>query len=134
MLRSDLAWKNLQQHFPTTISNLRALDIGGGTGLVSLRLAKAGFQVVLLDSSAEMLAIARKTVEAEGQSVPDHVAFTPERINWAPISKIPPSTSSSATTFSNSSTTRPPRFATSRASWRRMEERPFWSATAPEKF
>jgi len=70
MLRSDLAWKNLQQHFPTTISNLRALDIGGGTGLVSLRLAKAGFQVVLLDSSAEMLAIARKTVETAGQSVP----------------------------------------------------------------
>jgi S-adenosylmethionine-dependent methyltransferase len=68
MLRSDLAWKNLQQHFPAATSGLRALDIGGGTGLVSVRLAEAGFQVVLLDSSADMLAIARKTVEAEEQS------------------------------------------------------------------
>ncbi len=68
MLRSDLSWKNLQQHFPNTISNLRALDIGGGTGLLSVRLARAGFQVVLLDSSADMLAIARKSTEAERQT------------------------------------------------------------------
>jgi S-adenosylmethionine-dependent methyltransferase len=65
MLRSDLAWGNLRRHFPAAASGRRALDVGGGTGLLSVRLAQAGFQVVLLDSSAEMLAIARKTAEAE---------------------------------------------------------------------
>jgi len=42
MLRSDLAWRNLQQHFLAEISGLRALDIGGGTDLGSVRLAQAG--------------------------------------------------------------------------------------------
>jgi S-adenosylmethionine-dependent methyltransferase len=64
-LRSDLAWGNLRSHFPAATSGLRALDVGGGTGRLSVRLAQAGFQVVLLDSSAEMLAIARKTAETQ---------------------------------------------------------------------
>ena len=65
-LRSDLAWENLQSFLPTPAPVRRVLDLGGGTGAMSLRLAGKGFQVTLLDSSAEMLGIARKEAEANG--------------------------------------------------------------------
>jgi S-adenosylmethionine-dependent methyltransferase len=65
-LRSDLAWENLRNSLPAKCSGLRALDLGGGTGIVSLRLAQMQFDVVLLDSSGEMLRIARKDAEESG--------------------------------------------------------------------
>lgn len=65
-LRSDLAWENLSGFLPDLVHQRRVLDLGGGTGCVSLRLAAHEFQVVLLDSSEEMLAIARKETEATG--------------------------------------------------------------------
>jgi S-adenosylmethionine-dependent methyltransferase len=65
-LRSELAWENLHRFLPADSSRRRVLDVGGGTGTMSLRLAKLEFQVVLLDSSEEMLAIARKQAEANG--------------------------------------------------------------------
>lgn len=72
-LRSDLAWENLQAFLPDPAGERRVLDLGGGTGAISVRLAKKGFQVVLLDSSEEMLGIARK--EAESSRVAKRVAF-----------------------------------------------------------
>lgn len=72
-LRGDLAWENLRRSLPVKCSGLRGLDLGGGTGVVSLRLARMEFQVVLLDSSEEMLGIARR--EAEASVVSARIAF-----------------------------------------------------------
>ncbi|HEY1469127.1 MAG TPA: methyltransferase domain-containing protein [Candidatus Acidoferrum sp.] len=72
-LRSDLARQYLERFLPNPASQRRVLDLGGGTGAMSARLAKDGFQVVLLDSSDEMLRISRK--EAEGAQVGDRITF-----------------------------------------------------------
>jgi S-adenosylmethionine-dependent methyltransferase len=60
-LRSDLAFANLQEFLPQAQAKdtLCALDLGGGSGATAVRLARLGFQVTLLDSSPEMLDIAR---------------------------------------------------------------------------
>jgi len=63
-LRSELAWENLRRCLAQDTSTRRALDVGGGTGFASVQLAQMGFEVVLLDSSEEMLAIARQQAEA----------------------------------------------------------------------
>ena len=65
-LRSELAWENLREFLAADASARRILDLGGGTGSISLRLAEMGFSVVLLDSSEEMISIARKEAEACG--------------------------------------------------------------------
>ena len=65
-LRCDLAWENLRGFLPDDRRHRRVLDLGGGTGSTSLRLARKNFQVVLLDSSQEMLGVARKAAEAHG--------------------------------------------------------------------
>jgi S-adenosylmethionine-dependent methyltransferase len=65
-LRSDLTWENLRVFLPSDPSAHRVLDLGGGTGSMSLRVAKKGFTVVLLDSSEEMLEIAKKDAAAAG--------------------------------------------------------------------
>jgi S-adenosylmethionine-dependent methyltransferase len=65
-LRSELAWENMHRFLPGNASECRALDVGGGTGFVTLRLARLGFEVVLLDGSEEMLRIARQEAEAFG--------------------------------------------------------------------
>lgn len=63
-LRLDLAFANLQEFLPQPqVKRPKALDIGGGTGALSLRLARLGFQVTLLDSSLPMLDIAKRTAE-----------------------------------------------------------------------
>src|SRR5271155_1068447 len=66
MLRTDLAWKNMRKRLSRKGSGVRALDLGGGTGLMSLRLAKLDFHVVLLDRSEAMLALAEKGADKEG--------------------------------------------------------------------
>ncbi|MGA7916793.1 MAG: methyltransferase domain-containing protein [Candidatus Acidiferrales bacterium] len=65
-LRSELAWKNLRRFLPLDASKRRALDLGGGTGSASVELARMGYEVVLLDSSEQMLRIARQQAEACG--------------------------------------------------------------------
>lgn len=62
-LRSELAWANLRPFLPPAASKLRALDVGGGTGFASVQLAAMGHEVVLLDSSEQMLRIARQQAE-----------------------------------------------------------------------
>lgn len=75
-LRSDLAWENLQGFLPDRSRQRRVLDLGGGTGAMSVRLARKEFQVVLLDSSEEMLTIARK--EADEGGVASQISFRQE--------------------------------------------------------
>ena len=67
-LRSELAWENMRRFLPENSSECRALDAGGGTGFVTVRLARLGFEVVLLDGSVEMLRVARREAEAFGVS------------------------------------------------------------------
>jgi len=62
-LRLDLAVANLQEFLPQQQGNntMCALDLGCGTGATAVRLARFGFQVMLLDSSQAMLDIAQRT-------------------------------------------------------------------------
>jgi S-adenosylmethionine-dependent methyltransferase len=59
-LRLDLAFANLQDFLPQATHPLQALDLGGGTGALAVRLARLGFQVTLLDTSLPMLDLARR--------------------------------------------------------------------------
>ena len=67
-LRCDLAFANLQDFLslPLTKPSLRALDLGGGTGAVAVRLAHLGIHTTLLDSSPAMLEIAKRAVQEAG--------------------------------------------------------------------
>ena len=64
-LRSELAFANLLEFLPRA-RPLRALDLGGGTGEIALRLAHLGVRVMLVDSSADMLDFARRAAEEAG--------------------------------------------------------------------
>jgi len=73
-LRSDLSFANLQDFLPLqSKDSLCALDAGCGTGAMAVRLACLGMQVTLLDSSAAMLDIAKRT--AHGAGVTDKVVL-----------------------------------------------------------
>jgi S-adenosylmethionine-dependent methyltransferase len=66
-LRSDLAFANLQDFLPVQANHsLRALDLGCGTGATAVRLARLGIHVTLLDSSPEMLDIAKRATREAG--------------------------------------------------------------------
>jgi len=65
-LRLDLAFANVQELLPQTTRSLHALDLGGGTGALAVRLARLGFHVTLLDASLPMLEYAKRAAhEAE---------------------------------------------------------------------
>ncbi|MGH9903699.1 MAG: class I SAM-dependent methyltransferase, partial [Pyrinomonadaceae bacterium] len=67
-LRLDLAWANLCDALREAGAGdkRRALDLGGGTGALSIRLAAGGWDVTLLDSSEEMLWLAREAARRAG--------------------------------------------------------------------
>jgi SAM-dependent methyltransferase len=65
-LRLDLAFANLQEFLPRTTGPLRALDLGCGTGAMAVRLARLGIHVTLLDSSSQMLDLARRAAQDAG--------------------------------------------------------------------
>jgi S-adenosylmethionine-dependent methyltransferase len=72
-LRVDLAWDHLRPWLPQTALDCsseppRALDLGGGTGAMAVLLAGHGFDVVLMDSSTAMLALAEQAARAVGVS------------------------------------------------------------------
>lgn len=73
-IRTDLAWANLRHFLPANASGFRALDAGGGTGTLAMRLAELGFDVTLLDISEPMLALARK--EAEAKPLAGSISFS----------------------------------------------------------
>lgn len=61
----EVTWRHLKRFLPTDLS-ARVLDVGTGTGLWGLRLAKSGFRVTLSDVSPNMLDQARRKAEAQG--------------------------------------------------------------------
>lgn len=72
-LRTDLAWSNLRSFLPADVCGCRALDIGGGTGALAMRMADLGFEVALLDVSEPMLDLARN--EANAKPLAGSIAF-----------------------------------------------------------
>jgi S-adenosylmethionine-dependent methyltransferase len=66
-LRCDLAFANLRDFLPLQPKpSLRALDLGGGTGAATVRLARLGIHTTLLDSSPAMLDIAKHAAREGG--------------------------------------------------------------------
>jgi S-adenosylmethionine-dependent methyltransferase len=66
-LRSDLAFANLQDFRPLQAKpSLSALDLGCGTGVTAVRLARLGIHVTLLDTSPAMLEIAKVAAREAG--------------------------------------------------------------------
>lgn len=59
-------WYYLQQYLPSTG---KVLDAGGGPGRYSLALCRAGYEVILLDLSTGVLAIANEQFQAESTQV-----------------------------------------------------------------
>ncbi|HZI20257.1 MAG TPA: methyltransferase [Pyrinomonadaceae bacterium] len=72
-LRLDAAWANLKRFADAELLRGvggeyegRALDAGGGTGALALRLAAEGWEVAVLDSSRAMLDLAAEAASREG--------------------------------------------------------------------
>jgi len=65
-LRVDLAFANLEEVLPKTAQPLQALDLGGGTGALAMRLARLGVHVTLLDASPPMLDLAKRAAQEAG--------------------------------------------------------------------
>jgi ubiquinone/menaquinone biosynthesis C-methylase UbiE len=106
-LRADLALANVEDFLSAseTREPLHALDIGSGTGAAAVGLARLGFQVTALDSSAAMLAMAKRTAEEAG--VANRITLRDATLcNCRPCSRPHPSTWFFATTCSNISKTR----------------------------
>jgi S-adenosylmethionine-dependent methyltransferase len=65
-LRLDLAFANLQEFLPPATRTLSALDLGCGTGVTAVRLARRGLYVTLIDSSLPMLDFAKRAAREAG--------------------------------------------------------------------
>ena len=67
-LRLDLPFANLREFLssPAATGSSRALDLGCGTGANGLRLARLGYDVMLMDSSVAMLEIAKRAAKEAG--------------------------------------------------------------------
>jgi len=65
-LYNELEWEGLvKSHLPED-RNAKVLDAGGGTGRMTLPLAKMGYQVTLCDLSPGMLGVAKEKLQREG--------------------------------------------------------------------
>ncbi len=56
-IRGELLWRGLARHLPREAASV--LDVGGGTGELAIRLARAGHHVTVVDFSPAMLVAAR---------------------------------------------------------------------------
>ena len=67
VVRHELVDRALAEHLPDPPA--RIADVGGGAGQQSIRLAREGYEVTILDPSREMLAEARRRLESEDEGV-----------------------------------------------------------------
>jgi S-adenosylmethionine-dependent methyltransferase len=67
LVRLELVLERLLEWLPPPPAAV--LDVGGGTGAFALPLAARGYEVTLIDRSAEWLEVAARTAEAEGVSL-----------------------------------------------------------------
>jgi len=65
-LCTELEWERLVKTYLPEYKDAKILDAGGGTGRITLPLARLGYQVTLCDLSPGMLAIAREKLHREG--------------------------------------------------------------------
>jgi 2-polyprenyl-3-methyl-5-hydroxy-6-metoxy-1,4-benzoquinol methylase len=65
-LRLDLAFANLQDFLRRPMQSLQALDLGCGPGATTVRLARLGIHVTLVDSSLPMLDLAKRAAREAG--------------------------------------------------------------------
>ena len=66
-LMREITWQHVRRFLPRE-KGASVLDAGGATGYWSLRLAEAGYRVVLVDASEGMLALAAEKVRRAGLS------------------------------------------------------------------
>ena len=71
LVRTFVMHQQLLAHLPGPPAQV--LDVGGGAGHQSLPLARLGYQVTILDSSAAMLAKAEQRLRAEPEAVRNRV-------------------------------------------------------------
>jgi len=64
-LLREITWQHIRRFLPRQ-RGARVLDAGGATGYWSMRLARAGYRVVLVDVSEEMLAVAQAKINEAG--------------------------------------------------------------------
>lgn len=64
-LKRELIWRMIRPHLPKD-RRTQILDLGGGTGVWTLRLAREGYRVLLTDISPGLLAQAREKVAEAG--------------------------------------------------------------------
>jgi ubiquinone/menaquinone biosynthesis C-methylase UbiE len=62
----ELEWERLLKTYLPEDKDAKILDAGGGTGRMTLPLAKLGYQVTLCDLSPGMLAVAREKLQVDG--------------------------------------------------------------------
>src|SRR5437764_9031640 len=72
-VRTYVMHRQLLEHLPA--SPAAVLDVGGGAGHQSFPLARAGYDVTLLDPSAAMLDKARQRLRQLPDEVRDRVTF-----------------------------------------------------------
>ncbi len=76
-IRHEVSWHNLAPHLPSAAEGrpLRALDAGGGSGELALRLVESGFHVWLLDYAPAMLDQARQAAHGLPQGTRDRLTL-----------------------------------------------------------
>lgn len=67
VVRHELVDRGLAEHLPDPPA--RIVDVGGGAGQQSIRLARKGYEVTILDPSKEMLDEARRRLASENEDV-----------------------------------------------------------------
>jgi SAM-dependent methyltransferase len=77
LVRTHVIHEHLRVHFPPPPVSL--VDVGGGAGNQSIPLARAGYEVTLLDPSPSMLARAERRVAAEEHEVARRIRLVQAR-------------------------------------------------------
>jgi S-adenosylmethionine-dependent methyltransferase len=73
VVRQEMISRQLDKHLPE--HPVRVLDVGAGQGTQSIRLARAGHQVLSVEPDPDMRAVFEATLNAERTEVRDRVTL-----------------------------------------------------------